>query len=252
MEALLEAAAFPDDGICQMTFNFWARVSNDLTTSFSPAGSQARSLAAAVGLPSVSALEGCKLKGLLTSWPMPVKADGQADRRVVLSDGQARQVVSPARAVTRPHGQQRAARLHVTQPERTRLPRSALSASGRVQAQPAVETLRPAFARLVGLIQRRVRFPDTWREMDREERQDFKAGRQAIGDTLMHAAGVPAAGTRPALPGLPAHLHAGDGQGGLCTHPAGALSLGQPRGHQDTGEASWADKACTQALHRER
>ena len=50
---------------------------------------------------------------------------------------------------------------------------------------------RPAFARLVTLIQGRVRFPDAWREMDREERSDFKAARQAIGDTLVDAAGEP-------------------------------------------------------------
>ena len=59
-----------------------------------------------------------------------------------------------------------------------------------LQVQPgAVATFRPAFAKLVSLIQGRVRFPDTWREMDREERQDFKAARHAIGDTLVHAAG---------------------------------------------------------------
>ena len=37
VEALLEVAAFPDDGICAMTFNFWHRLSCDLTSSFSPA-----------------------------------------------------------------------------------------------------------------------------------------------------------------------------------------------------------------------
>lgn len=39
VEALLEVAAFPDDSICAMTFNFWHRLSCDLTSSFSPASS---------------------------------------------------------------------------------------------------------------------------------------------------------------------------------------------------------------------
>ena len=59
-----------------------------------------------------------------------------------------------------------------------------------VQAPAALQTLRPAFARLVGHVQRHVLWPANWRELDREERQDFKAGRQASGDTLMHAAGA--------------------------------------------------------------
>ena len=60
-----------------------------------------------------------------------------------------------------------------------------------VQAGPAaVDIFKPAFARLVTLIQGRVRYPETWRELGREERQDFKASRHSIGDTLVHAAGV--------------------------------------------------------------
>ena len=59
-----------------------------------------------------------------------------------------------------------------------------------LQGGAALEMFRPAFARLVSLVQGRVRYPDAWQELDREERSDFKAARQAIGDTLVDAAGL--------------------------------------------------------------
>ena len=36
MEALLEVAAFPDDGIAAMSFNFWHRLARYLSSGFSP------------------------------------------------------------------------------------------------------------------------------------------------------------------------------------------------------------------------
>ena len=65
------------------------------------------------------------------------------------------------------------------------------------QGSAALEVFRPAFARLVSLVQGRVRYPDAWRELDREERSDFKAARQAIGDTLVDAAGMCVLCVRP-------------------------------------------------------
>ena len=44
VEALLEVAAFPDNSICQMTYNFWGRLASELTTGFSPAGGQVGAL----------------------------------------------------------------------------------------------------------------------------------------------------------------------------------------------------------------
>lgn len=36
VEALLEVAAFPDDGIAAMSFNFWHRLARYLSSGFSP------------------------------------------------------------------------------------------------------------------------------------------------------------------------------------------------------------------------
>ncbi len=36
VEALLEVAAFPDDGIAAMSFNFWHRLARYLASGFSP------------------------------------------------------------------------------------------------------------------------------------------------------------------------------------------------------------------------
>ena len=66
-----------------------------------------------------------------------------------------------------------------------------------LQGGAALEMFQPAFARLVSLVQGRVRYPDAWRELDREERSDFKAAWQAIGDTLVDAAGMGALCVRP-------------------------------------------------------
>ena len=69
-------------------------------------------------------------------------------------------------------------------------PRNHHAQGHHAQGHAALELFRPAFARLVSLVQGRVKFPEDWRELDREERSDFKAARQAIGDTLVDAAGV--------------------------------------------------------------
>jgi len=37
VQAMLDVAAFPDDSICAISFNFWHRVSRLLTSDFSPA-----------------------------------------------------------------------------------------------------------------------------------------------------------------------------------------------------------------------
>ena len=100
-----------------------------------------------------------------------------------------------------------------------------------VQRQPgAVETFRPAFASLVGLIQGRVRYPDTWREMDREERQDFKASRHAIGDTLIHAAGACCAPLRAEALALGCQrlAEAADEAESCCRLQGGELCQGHP------------------------
>jgi hypothetical protein len=45
VEALLEVAAFPDDGIAAMSFNFWHRLARHLTTGFAPQSLDAASAA---------------------------------------------------------------------------------------------------------------------------------------------------------------------------------------------------------------
>jgi len=43
VEALLEVAAFPDDSIAAMSFNFWHRLARYLTSGFSPQSLEAAS-----------------------------------------------------------------------------------------------------------------------------------------------------------------------------------------------------------------
>ena len=58
------------------------------------------------------------------------------------------------------------------------------------EAERRLSVFKPVFQRIVGLIRGRVRFPNDFDELHRDEKADFKRGRVAVGDTLMDAAAV--------------------------------------------------------------
>ena len=74
MEALLEVAAFPDDGIAAMSFNFWHRLARYLSSGFSPQSLEDASSTEVWGPPRRSPAKPCLGSVLLPgtsarSWP---------------------------------------------------------------------------------------------------------------------------------------------------------------------------------------
>lgn len=66
-----------------------------------------------------------------------------------------------------------------------------LQAAAEAESQHRKERFHPAFTRLVALIRGRVRYPDNYDSLHKDEKREFKNSRYMIADTIVDAAREP-------------------------------------------------------------
>jgi len=227
VEALLEVAAFPDDGIAAMSFNFWHRLGRHLTTGFAPQSLDAASASEVTGPagdrpPRVCASvrprrrvlhsAACRAQVLRSAGLQILLATPSADAQ--LDGRRAEALTAPGRsAPAGPAASGRASSDAVGAPPAgpcsapatallsrrlRRARRGAAQATGSEEGRRRLAVFVPAFERLVTLVRGRVRLPDDWDLLHSDEQKDFKRGRFAVGDTLLDAASARPAAVRPA------------------------------------------------------
>ena len=149
VQAMLEVAAFPEDSICAISFNFWHRLSRLLTSD--PPGQLLQLLPAHQYLPSSCCTNSAWAS---STWHHAVGTSYNCCHwcRAGIANG-----------------------AHV---------------DAALPPPPIPQHFLQAFEQLVNVVRGRVRYPDDFESWHRDDQDEFRRSRFAIGDTLLDAAGT--------------------------------------------------------------